>query len=583
LDWLERLGFDGEFDAMAAETRAKALERVALFAAVFALSAPLIGMFKASVWLAVSLTAEAWLWVTTSPALMARRPILARALRLFGSFAAVCNWSAIGVLFWLSHEPSAEIMGVALMAGVLIYVVKACYRTPLHLLVCFTPPATCLAILPFSFAYDPTRAFALWCAFMLLVGFSAMSAISACKAHRGLMIAARELLLRSEAADAANRAKSEFLANMSHEIRTPLNGVLGMAQAMARDDLPDAQRQRLTLIRQSGETLLALLNDLLDLSKIEAGKIELEDSVVDMAEMARSAQTAFTTLASDKDLYLVVEVEPAARGRWRGDATRVRQILYNLVSNAVKFTSRGSVQIAVAHDGTDLILRVSDTGAGIPADRLAALFDKFVQADASTTRKFGGTGLGLSISRELAQLMGGDIRVNSLEGQGSTFIVNLPLARMEDEAAPAASAAALPAQVAGLRILVAEDNPMNQMVLKTLMGQVGVDPHVVPDGEQAVQAWETGDWDVVLMDVQMPVLDGPSAARRIRTREVETGRARTPIIALTANTMAHHAQEYAAAGMDALVPKPLEFVRLLETIDAVLASDQAPPAQAAVA
>jgi CheY-like chemotaxis protein len=259
----------------------------------------------------------------------------------------------------------------------------------------------------------------------------------------------------------------------------------------------------------------------------------------------------------------------------------VRQILYNLVSNAVKFTTQGSVQVLIdAHDGV-LVLRVTDTGPGIPPDRLASLFNKFVQVDASTTRKFGGTGLGLAISRHLAELMGGAISVDSVVGEGSIFEARLPLDYIGGPLEAVAAAPTIQAPLGDIRILAAEDNPLNQLVLKTLMAQVGLSPQMVDNGLQAVEAWETQDWDVILMDVQMPEMDGPAAARRIRLREAETGRARTPIIALTANAMAHQAAEYRAAGMDLLVSKPLEFARLLEALDEVL-SAQTEDAQEAV-
>jgi PAS domain S-box-containing protein len=376
-------------------------------------------------------------------------------------------------------------------------------------------------------------------------------------------------------ANAASDAKSAFLATMSHEIRTPLNGVLGMAQAMARDELSPVQRDRLSVVRQAGETLLALLNDLLDLSRIEAGRLDLEDGVIDLGQMISGVQATFTTLATEKDVSLSLDVAPQAQGRWRGDPTRVRQILYNLVSNAVKFTDRGSVEVKVWLEAPELVFEVTDTGMGIPADRLNALFDKFVQADASTTRRFGGSGLGLSICRQLASLMGGQVEVRSTEGVGSTFTARLPLERVD----PTAEIAGLRDDSAvtqstrdttGLRILAAEDNPMNRLVLKTLLAQMGLEIECVCDGREAIDAWSRGTWDAILMDVQMPVMDGPTAAREIRARETETGRARTPIIALTANAMAHHQVEYLAAGMDVLVPKPLELERLLIALQTVL-------------
>jgi signal transduction histidine kinase/CheY-like chemotaxis protein len=378
-------------------------------------------------------------------------------------------------------------------------------------------------------------------------------------------------------AHAASNAKSAFLATMSHEIRTPLNGVLGMAQAMNRDDLSPIQRERLTVIRQAGETLLALLNDLLDLSRIEAGKLELEDGTIDLDQMLHGVQATFTTLASEKDVSLSVKLDEAARGVWRGDPTRVRQILYNLVSNAVKFTAAGEVTVKVTFRSPNMVFEVADTGPGIPADRLDALFQKFVQADTSTTRRYGGSGLGLSICRQLSQMMGGKIEVRSTVGVGSIFTVRLPLARSD---APAPRPASEPGgdldigrEPAAVRILAAEDNPMNQLVLKTLMAQVGVVVECVSDGREAIEAWAGGDWDAILMDVQMPVMGGPEAAREIRAREAREHRRRTPIIALTANAMEHHRVEYIEAGMDALVPKPLEMERLLQALQTVLEPD----------
>jgi signal transduction histidine kinase len=393
----------------------------------------------------------------------------------------------------------------------------------------------------------------------------------------------RVALARSEAAEArlsealtrveaASRAKSEFLATMSHEIRTPLNGVLGMAQAMDRGELADPQREKLRMISISGQALLTLLNDLLDLSKIEAGKIELEDGVVDVEVLAQGA-AVFLPLVQDKDVVFSVNVEPGMQRHWRGDAQRIRQVLHNLISNAVKFTHHGSVSVRIAEQAAALTLCVEDTGIGVAAERLTQVFEPFVQADASTTRRYGGSGLGLAICRDLAGLMGGTLNAVSVEGRGSIFTLTLPLEAAEAPEAAAPNQACEPCATPaldGLRVLVAEDNPMNQMVLRTLLEAGGITPVMVANGAEAVEAWKTGLWDIVLMDIQMPVMDGVAATRDIRAAERERGVKRTPIVALTANAMGHHRAEYLAADMDALVPKPISLANLLETMSRVL-------------
>jgi signal transduction histidine kinase/AmiR/NasT family two-component response regulator len=364
-------------------------------------------------------------------------------------------------------------------------------------------------------------------------------------------------------AEASGRAKDEFLATMSHELRTPLNSVLGMAQAMEVGELSDLQRGHLRMISTAGGSLMAILNDLLDLSKIGAGKIELEDGVVD-AEALKVAAEAFAPLLRDKDVQLHVTVAPQARGCWSGDPTRVRQVLHNLVSNAVKFTHHGTIGVDISHDGAALTLVVEDTGMGIAADRLSQIFEPFVQADASTTRRFGGSGLGLTLCRDLVALMGGAIDLVSTEGVGSRFTVRLPARAIE--AAMAVECEHEAACFEGLRILAAEDNPVNQIVLRTLLEASGIHPVIVANGEEAVAAWKTGRWHAVLMDIQMPVMDGVTATRAIRAAERLAGLRPTPIIALTANAMDHHRAEYLSAGMDDLVPKPINLAVLLGAI-----------------
>jgi signal transduction histidine kinase/ActR/RegA family two-component response regulator len=373
-----------------------------------------------------------------------------------------------------------------------------------------------------------------------------------------------------EAAQTANRAKSDFLATVSHEIRTPLNGVLGMAQALRRDELSPSQHRRLDIITESGEILLAILNDMLDLSKIEAGTLQLEIADFDVEEMARGARAAFTPLANRKGLSFDLIVEAPARGVYTGDSARVRQILYNLISNGIKFTDTGEVRGAISATPTGLRIEVSDTGIGIAPERIDSLFEKFVQADSSSTRRFGGVGIGLAICKALCSSMGGEISVTSALAAGSRFVVDLPLApgagtavRTPDQAEPPVGADA------SFRVLAAEDNRVNQLVLRTLLGQIGLDPTIVDNGAEALAAWEQGHYDLILMDVQMPVMDGAAATEAIRTREAASGRPATPIVALTANAMRHQVEAYRAAGMNGILAKPLEIAALFKTIQSV--------------
>jgi PAS domain S-box-containing protein len=378
-----------------------------------------------------------------------------------------------------------------------------------------------------------------------------------------------ELVAARDAAQAAKAAQSAFLANVSHEIRTPLHGILGMAQVMETESPTPLQRERLTIIRQSGETLMALLNDILDLSKIEAGRLELREGAFDLEAALSTACAPFTYLAAQRDLSLDIVIEPATCGAWVGDELRLRQVIANLVSNAVKFTQAGGVTIHAQARDEGLCLAVSDTGVGIyPAD-VRTLFDKFSQGRTSGNG-VGGTGLGLAISQELVRLMGGVIKVRSVLGEGSTFEVIVPLERAEGAVGKGVEKAYAQAGVATepLRVLAAEDNATNQLILRSMLAPLYVELQVVGDGAQAVERFQIEPFDVVLMDIQMPNLNGVEATRRIRAWEAAQGRPCTPIIALSANVMAHQVEAYREAGMDDVVEKPIDLSRLYSVLDA---------------
>ena len=388
--------------------------------------------------------------------------------------------------------------------------------------------------------------------------------------------AVREQQEARRAAELANRAKSDFLAVISHEIRTPLNGILGMAQAMALNPLSKMQRQRLRVVSDSGSALLTIVDDLLDLSRIEAGGLQIVREDCDLTALVESVHTAYAAEAVGKGLAFVLDLDPTAAGRFQADPGRVRQILGNLISNAIKFTHAGEVLVRLKRTEGGVRLEVNDTGIGIPPDRIAALFESFVQADSSMTRRYGGAGLGLAICRQLALAMGGDVCVCSLPGRGSQFSVDLPMTPSRE--GPVEAAGPFDAGQRALKVLAAEDNPVNQMVLKALLAQIGIEPVFVENGREAVRAFEETDWDVILMDVQMPVMDGPAATQAIRLREFELGLERTPIIAVTANAMIHQVASYRAAGMDEVVSKPINVEALFS---AILAAVTAPQAQSA--
>jgi signal transduction histidine kinase/CheY-like chemotaxis protein len=383
----------------------------------------------------------------------------------------------------------------------------------------------------------------------------------------------REALAQAEA---ASEAKSLFLANMSHEIRTPLTGVLGMADLMMQEDLPPEQARMVKTIGESGRALLAILNDILDSSKIEAGGMTISRAPCDVRAILRETAEALGALVVEKGLEMDVDVDAQVPAWVSADPLRLRQVVLNLAGNAVKFTERGAIALRARwREEETLHLEVEDSGIGIAEGKAAHLFEPFVQADDSDTRRFAGAGLGLSIARKLVELMEGEIGVRSEVGQGSTFWLTIPAPPLEEPAPEEPKVVSAPRQVEA-RVLLVEDDRTSSFVIEKMLTEVGCSVECVANGREAVAACTTGAYDVVLMDCQMPVMDGYEATRRIRGLEERGGGTRTPIIAMTASVMRGQAERCREAGMDDFLGKPLEGERVRAVLSRWAGGREAP-------
>jgi signal transduction histidine kinase/ActR/RegA family two-component response regulator len=520
---------------------------------------------------------------------------------IFPAVATVTTaaWAAAPLLSWFSGHPFGQPMAVALLISGYVLVFAQLRSSPRQAIVISSPYSLAALIILISLWGGP-----LFWPFLGLVPFTAAGMfvlvtmtmlreerIRAFQEHQSHLIA--ELEAARDKADAANQAKSNFLGIISHELRTPMNGVLGAAQLLSATRLEQTQRDYLSIIRNSGDNLLSLLNDILDMTKIEAGKMTFEVVDVVVEDLHRRITGPFEAQAEAKGLTFASELEGEIPAVVRGDPLRVCQVVQNLLSNAVKFTDGGEILYRVR--GTRISDRrvgfefsVTDSGSGISEADLARLFQPFTQVDASSTRRFGGTGLGLTIARRMANIMGGDITVDSEVGRGSCFTLTVE-AEVVEWVRPVATGA-VEAEVeegVALRVLVVEDHPVNRMILEAWMSTASHAAVTAENGQLAVEAASEQPFDLIIMDVNMPVMDGLTATRRIR--DGDGPNADTPIVVLSASARSEDHEAGLEAGADAYLTKPIDFAALAEMMGraaggrAALSAAEDSPSQSAAA
>lgn len=570
MGWLSETWSDERLDEVAADTYRLTVPRLVSATLAAVIVGYGLGALVSIGWLASLLAGEGLAYLITRR-FKGGRPgtALLRALFAWASLPINVSWAWLGALLWLEGSGETRLGAVAIWCGQVIYTQNFRHQSGPLLVLNGLAPIASLIIFPFFFlpGSGPEVIAARWGLMLLVVTTINVMLLNRAAARR-MDALTRDLRQEREKALEAARAKSTFIAVASHELRTPMNGLLGMAHALERSDLSPAQREQVELMIRSGDSLMHLLNDVLDLSRIETGRIELAPANISPRTVLNEVANAWRDAAAFKGLTLKVNIAPNLPETIHADDLRIRQVLTNLVSNAIKFTAVGGVSLdakpVLGPDGRRMVsIAVADSGPGVPDHARERVFDSFTQADETVSRDYGGAGLGLSIARALARRMGGDLTLGHSE-KGARFVFRF-------EAAEAVALDAEPRELPQdappldqLRVLMAEDNAVNQLVVRAMLEPIGVALTVVDNGQDALEAMAEARYDCVLMDINMPVMDGVTALEAIRAGRV--GSSPPPIIALTASAMAGDREHFLELGFDDHLGKPIRPAELVTAI-----------------
>ncbi len=570
MGWVAETLADARLDEVAADIRRLGPSRVVsgcLGAGIIGLG---LGYPTALAWLASFLVAEGLAFLATYNAGRGRPGKRhERAAFILAAIPVNGSWAALAALLWLNGSEKLKIGAVAIWCGQLVFTQQYRHQPLALLIISGLAPVVCLLVFPFFFlaGSDPVTQAMRW-SLVLLIAVTLNVALRNRAAAQRMDELTRGLRDERERALEAARAKSTFIAVTSHELRTPMNGLLGMAHALERSNLDPAQRQQVELMIKSGDSLMQLLNDVLDLSRVEAGKVELAPEAVDPHVIVAEVVDAWRDAAEAKGLSLFARFDAEVPAWIRADPLRIRQVLTNLVSNAVKFTAQGHVRVTVSAEAEDQVqlirFAVCDTGPGVPPEAADRVFDSFTQADETISRGYGGAGLGLSISRALARQLGGDLVLRPGKGDGACFVLSIraPLASAPAEAEPEPEVD--DESLGQIHVLMAEDNAVNQLVVRTMLEPAGVALTVVENGQEALEAMSQEHYDCVLMDINMPVMDGITALEAIRAGRA--GDPALPVIALTASAMAGDRERFLGMGFADHLGKPVKPMDLITAI-----------------